>query len=76
MAQLTIYMDDNTVKQIEKAAHAEHSSVSKWIKNKILQFFQKEWTADFIKTLGILKGDELQIPEDIPCNHDQPREKL
>ena len=76
MAQVTIYMDDNTAKQVEKAAHAEHRSVSKWIKNKIIQFFQKEWTEDFIKTLGALKDEELQIPEDVPFKHDQPRERL
>jgi len=76
MAQLTIYMDDDTVKQIEKAAHAEHRSVSKWIKNRIIQFFQKEWAEDFMKTLGSLKDVDLKIAEKVPFDHDRPREEL
>lgn len=76
MAQLTIYMDNNTAKQIEEAARAEHSSVSKWIKNRIIRFFQREWPQDFIKTLGSLNEKDLQVPEELLNTHDRPREKL
>ncbi len=76
MAQVTIYMDDKTAKRIQKEANAEHSSVSKWVKSKILQFFQKEWSEDFKKTLGSLKETDFQEPAELSLNNDIPREKL
>ena len=76
MAQLTIYLDDETAKRIEQEAKAQHSSVSKWVKSKIIQFFQKEWPEDFKTILGSLKDSDLQVPEELPSGNDTPREKL
>ena len=58
MGQITIYMDDETLKKIERAAHKEHDSVSKWVKKRIVKSLENKWPEGFFDLFGCLKNDD------------------
>ena len=76
MAQLTIYLDDDTIKRIENAAGHEHSSISKWVKNRLLESLEKQWPSDFFSLQGSLSEGDLMEPPELDFSQDTPREKL
>lgn len=76
MAQLTIYLDESTLKQIEKTAKREKSSISNWVKRRITFFLKREWPPEFLATLGSLNENELARPEQPPFGDDAARESL
>ena len=76
MAQLTIYIDEETLKKIEFAAKQEHKSISKWVKSRIETFLNKSWPEDYSKLFGSLSEDDLKIPEELKFDMDQKRPSL
>lgn len=76
MAQLTVYIDESTLQEIEKTASREKSSVSKWVKKVITNHFQNEWPESFVKTVGSLKESDLTTPSKLSFKNDIKRESL
>ncbi len=76
MSQLTIYLDENTIRLIEKTAAREKSSISKWVKRILSAYLKKEWPENFIKSLGSLKEEDLKAPEPLAFKQDVKREVL
>ncbi len=68
MAQLTLYVDEKLLKQIEAAAKKEKSSVSRWVTQRLALVLRRSWAAGFIDTAGALKDDESfkRPPQDFP----------
>lgn len=75
MAQLTIYLDDESLKRIEDAATKAKSSVSGWVKARLVQSLEDQWPADYFRMLGTL-GDDFQRPAEIGFPGDAPRESF
>jgi hypothetical protein len=76
MAQLTIYIDDDSIKRIEEAAAREKSSVSGWVKKRLVQSLEDQWPAEYLKLLGTLADGDLQRPSEPEPAADAPRESL
>ncbi len=76
MAQLTIYIDDDSIKRIEEAAAREKSSVSGWVKKRLVQSLEDQWPAEYLKLLGALADSDLQRPPEPEPSADTPRESL
>jgi hypothetical protein len=76
MSQLTIYVDEDTIHQIEKTAAREKSSVSRWVKKILCAHLKREWPEKFIKSLGSLKEDDLKAPDPMDFRQDVKRETL
>jgi hypothetical protein len=76
MAQLTIYLDDESLHRIESAAGRENSSVSKWVKNRLIRSLEDQWPADYYQLLGSLADSDLERPSDPAPSADSPRESL
>ena len=76
MAQITIYLDDEAVARVKKAAKAEKKSVSKWVAGKIDEQPERAWSEEFLSLRGAFK--DFPLAEEIRANHgaDSPREKL
>ena len=62
MAQLTLYVDKQMLRQIESEAKKEKSSVSRWVTQKIATILHRSWPAAFLDTAGSLKGEGLKRP--------------
>ena len=76
MAQLTIYLDDDSIRRIEAAAERDKSSVSRWVKNRLLQSLEDQWPPRFFDLCGALGQDDLNRPPQPDFSLDAPRESL
>lgn len=76
MAQITLYMDDESLRRIEAAAEREKSSVSSWVKKRVLQSLEDQWPARYFEMLGTLGKDDLERPPQPDFSLEAPRETL
>lgn len=80
MAQLTVYIDESTLKKINLAAKQEGESVSKWVKKRLEKSLvdAKGWPKGYLEWLSSLKDNpvDIDVPEDLGWDLDRPREKL
>ncbi len=76
MSQLTIYLDDESIKKIENAAALERSSVSKWVKKRLIQSLENQWPTNYFSLFGSLAENDLQPISKLDFSHDAARESL
>ncbi len=76
MAQLTIYVDENTRSRVEDAARAAGVSVSKWVKQQLEVALADRWPADYFNLFGSLADTDLPAPDELCFEQDTPRESL
>ena len=77
MGQLTVYIDDSTLKKVETAAHREHKSISKWVKKCLESALQNKWPENYFEVFGALSGDEsFQRPPQGDVSEDTRRNRL
>lgn len=76
MAQLTIYLDEQSIHRIEEAAAAEHLSVSRWIKARLIRSLDGEWPAGYFALEGSLEEHDLRMVAEPNPSYDAPRESL
>ncbi len=76
MAQLTIYLDDETVTKAKRAADAAGVSQSRWVAELIRERTRTEWPADLAVLAGAWadapSAEELRLTQ----GQDVPREPL
>ena len=76
MAQISIYIDGYTLKQIEKAAQKDHDSISKWVKKKLVSSLKTTWPKDYFDLFGSLNNDEFARPAQGKFANDRRRPQL
>ncbi|MES0489037.1 MAG: toxin-antitoxin system, antitoxin component [Leptospirales bacterium] len=76
MGQLSIYIDNETLKKVEQAAENESVSVSKWITSRLKNSFQTNWDESFFSLYGSINDSSFKRPEQISYEHDSKRETL
>ena len=68
MPQISLYIDEETLKKIEKAAKKEHISISKWVGNNIKRSFKGEYPKNYFNLYGSMK-DETMVAKDKDPNY-------
>ncbi len=63
MPQISLYIDEETLKKIEKAAKIEHLSISKWVGNNIKRSFEGVYPKNYFDLYGSVK-DETMVAEE------------
>ena len=76
MAQLTIYIDQDTIRKIENAAAENKVSVSRWVRDRIETALKDQWPASFSRLFGALSGTDFEEPEELDYKNDASREKI
>ncbi|MBI2119965.1 MAG: toxin-antitoxin system, antitoxin component [Elusimicrobia bacterium] len=76
MAQLTVYIDDKTLKQIDIAAKREHTSISKWVKVRLSTALETKWPAHYFDLFGSLSKEDLERPKQLDFSKDTRRGTL
>ena len=76
MAQLTIYLDEQSIQRIEEAASAEHVSVSRWVKARLIRSLDGEWPAGYFALEGSLDDEDLRMVAAPDPAYDVPRAPL
>jgi len=76
MGQLSLYIDEETLKKVEDAAKSQNVSISKWITNRIKKSFQTSWDDQFFDLFGAIKDESFQRPDQPAFEQDSKRESF
>ena len=76
MAQLTVYIDDETRQRIEVAARRADVSVSQWVKKRLASALENEWPEGYFELFGALRGADLERPPQGRAGDDARREPI
>ena len=73
MAQLTIYLDDDTATRMRAAAKGAHISVSRWLANLVRERVATAWPPEVVALAGSWADEDIARPVH---GRDIPREPL
>lgn len=76
MPQISLYIDNDTMQRVEKAAQAEKLSISKWVGNQLQKSLTENYPSDFEQLFGSINDATFQEPQDISFDADAQREVL
>lgn len=76
MPQLSLYVDDDTLRKIEAGAKISETSISKFVSSVIKDYFSKSWPEGYKNLFGSITDDSFNIPDEIDLNLDANREEL
>ncbi len=76
MPQISLYVDEKTLKQIENAAKSEKKSISKWVSLKLKSSLHNRWPEGYFNLFGGIKDDTFTEPEDLTENNNIKREQI
>jgi len=76
MSQMTIYLDEASVRAIKRSAKREHVSVSNWARRRLCEAARDTWPSDFFHTFGALRDSDLERPPQPSLASDAERQEL
>ena len=76
MPQISLYIDESTLKKIEAAASRQHVSISKWVAEQIRTRLEPVYPQTFEDLFGSISDETLVRPEEISFESDIKREKF
>lgn len=74
MPQLSLYIDEKTLKKLELAARIEHLSLSKYAVKKLNESLRSDWPAAWAALFGSLDDPTYGIDKSADFTADAPRE--
>ncbi len=76
MPQISLYIDEATLKKLEKAARKQRISISKWVAQNIRAVLDPAYPADFAGLFGSVSDRSFSRPGQPEQNLDSTRETL
>jgi len=76
MAQLSLYIDEKTLKKIELAAKIENISISKYVTKKLNDSLKDSWPDKYDSLFGSITDETFKPVKPLNNKNDIPREKL
>ncbi len=76
MAQMSIYIDEETLENVRRAAEREGKSVSEWVRSRLNRSLEEEWPEGYFEVFGVLEEGDLDRPDQVPFTQDATREEL
>ena len=61
MPQVSLYIDENTLKRIEVAAKTERVSLSKYVSRKLRASLDDQWPEHFDKLFGAISDESFAV---------------
>jgi len=74
MPQLSLYIDEDTLKKLQREAKKAKKSMSQIAKERLQQSFAEDWRATLDKAFGSIP--DIERPEQLRWEDDAPREEL
>jgi len=75
MAQMTIYLDEETQKAVESAAARSSVSVSRWARERLKEAAGREFGKGSLdEFFGCIEDTSFEAPEELPASKDSRRE--
>ena len=76
MPQISLYIDESTLKKVETMAKNERKSISKWVRLRIKKSIEKTWPENYFTLFGRVKDKKFERPKGLKLKNDVTREKL
>ncbi|MBU4486780.1 MAG: toxin-antitoxin system, antitoxin component [Candidatus Delongbacteria bacterium] len=76
MPQISLYIDEDTLAKIEKAAKKEHISISKWVGRNIKESLEHQYPQGYFDLFGSIKDQSLVAERQADYKGDGKREEL
>ena len=76
MPQLSLYIDEKTLKRISLAAKIENLSISKFVVQKLNEAMHDRWPENYNRLFGSIVDDSFKPVKSIDFDEDVPREEL
>lgn len=76
MPQISLYIDEPTLRKVEYAAKAQQVSISKWVAEQIRSRVDAVYPTGFEQLFGSIDDDTFVEPPDISTHADSHREPL
>ena len=76
MPQLSLYLDEKTLKLVQQSAKLSRISVSKWVANQLKAQLHNEWPQEYFKLFGAIADPSFGRSEPMTTADDVPREAL
>jgi len=76
MPQISLYIDEPTLKKIENAASRQHLSISKWVAEQIRNRIEPSYPSDFENLFGSINDESFIRPEQLSFRDDSIRESF
>lgn len=76
MPQLSLYLDNKTLRVVEKRAQARNISVSKYVKEAIEKDINSNWPKHYFTLFGSIKDLTFKIPHELDFNSDRAKAKF
>ena len=76
MPQLSLYIDEKTLKKIAIAAKIENLSISKFVVKRLNESMHDSWPDNFDKMFGSITDDSFDVVESLKFENDASREAL
>lgn len=76
MPQISLYIDEKTLKEVEKAASLEQISMSKWVVRRIQSHLKPSYPQNYAQLFGCLSDEPMTRPDQQTFQNDTLRESL
>ncbi len=76
MPQLSLYIDEETLKKVETAARMEHLSISKYVVGKLKESMNKAWPESYENLFGSIDDISFAAEREADFSSDTERENL
>jgi hypothetical protein len=74
--QLSLYIDENTLRKISLAAKIENLSISKFVVKKLNETMHDSWPENYGELFGSICDETFGINEQLHFEDETPRESL
>lgn len=76
MPQLSLYIDERTLKRLQTAAKLENVSVSKYVVRKLSETMDTSWPENYQQLFGAIDDETFRVERVPSFDADVPRERL
>ena len=76
MSQLTIYLDEASMRGVKRSAKREKVSVSLWARRRLCEAVRSAWPQDYFTLFGALSDNDLKRPRQGTFDADATRKSL
>lgn len=76
MPQISLYIDEKTLKKVETAAMRQHVSISKWVAEQIRSKIEPVYPVGYENLFGSIADLQPIDPQELDYKNDAPREEF
>ncbi len=76
MPQISLYIDETTLRKVEDAAKKQGTSISKWVADQIREKIEPSYPQGFETLFGSIEDETFKETEEPPASADSSRDNL